>query len=96
MRADCLLWRAWDGELALYNDITGHTHAFNALGLEVFEALRTRPADCADVSRRIAQGMDLSCDAELSAQVELMIRQFQSLLLIEPVDEQAVCRPAGE
>jgi len=96
LRVKELHWRVWEGEIAVFNGVTGNTHAFNALGTEVFEALCTGAADVATIVRRVAETTGVSNDAEFATAVELMLRQFQGFRLIQPLGKPDGSPPAEE
>ena len=74
--------RQWDGECALYNDLSGDTHLIGADALELLLALRAGAADTGDLGRRLlAAGMAAADDAAVAT----MLEDLERLALVEAV-----------
>ena len=78
-----LVYRCWDDDAVLYNDLTGATHLLGPAALCVLDTLRAAPADTSALSRAILAEFDVDADLlaeELSSVLDSLVR----LDLIEP------------
>jgi PqqD family protein of HPr-rel-A system len=78
-----LVFREWDGEAVLYNDLSGNTHLLDGGAIEVLQALGPGPADAATLAARLAGRFEADAD-ELSAVIEDMLAGLAGLDLVEP------------
>lgn len=78
-----LSWRVWDGEVVVYNDVTGNTHHLGALASEVFEALLAGPAKPIELMHHVVQALNLESTAEVNEAVSNVIKEFYEFGLIE-------------
>ncbi|MGJ7915235.1 HPr-rel-A system PqqD family peptide chaperone [Massilia sp. LXY-6] len=77
-----LAFREWDGEVVLYNDLSGNTHLLDGGAIDVLQALRMGPADAATLAAGLAEGFDTDAD-ELSVMIEDMLAGLATLDLVE-------------
>ena len=77
-----LVFREWDGEVVLYNDLSGNTHLLDGAAIDVLEALRQRPADAATLAAGLAGHFEAGPD-ELSLMIEDMLAGLAALDLVE-------------
>jgi PqqD family protein of HPr-rel-A system len=77
-----LVFREWDGEAVLYNDLSGNTHLLDGAAIDVLQALRQRPADAATLAAGLAGHFEASAD-ELSLMIEDMLAGLATLDLVE-------------
>lgn len=75
--------REWDGEVALYNDLSGSTHLLDGAAFDLLRALQTAPGDAAGLAQRLAGCFDLD-GSELSAAIADMLAALAQLDLVEP------------
>lgn len=80
-----LLWRAWEGEIVVYNDASGDTHHLDPLAAEAFEAFLEAPIDTAGLTSRIAESLGVEKTTELGDALTKIVERFHSFGLIEPV-----------
>lgn len=78
-----VMLRAWDGEVVVYNDMTGHTHHFMELAAWVFEHLSARAMSEADLLAAAAAELELQSDSDLATSVENSLTLFRGLGLLE-------------
>lgn len=78
-----LVYRCWDDEAVLYNDLSGATHLLGPAALCVLEALRTGPVPVAALASRLSKEFDLGgeADEELAA----LLAELARLSLIESI-----------
>ncbi len=84
-----LRWRGWDGEWVVYHPDSGDTHLLDPLAAEALRSLEASPAGAAALVERLAGGTDATAAEELPAAVERLLRAFDEVGLIEPVDDPA-------
>jgi PqqD family protein of HPr-rel-A system len=77
-----LVFREWDGEAVLYNDLSGSTHLLDGAAIDVLQALRLRPADVATLAAGLAGQFEAGAD-ELSVMIEDMLAGLATLDLVE-------------
>lgn len=77
-----LVFREWDGEAVLYNDLSGSTHLLDGAAIDVLHALRRRPADAATLAAGLAGRFEADAD-ELSVMIEDMLAGLATLDLVE-------------
>jgi PqqD family protein of HPr-rel-A system len=86
-RAASLLMKSWDDGVIVYNLDSGTTHLLNPTAGQVLYYLADAHASAAALSHRLACENDLESDEELDHTVEDLLKQLDSLGLIEPVTE---------
>jgi PqqD family protein of HPr-rel-A system len=77
-----LVFREWDGEAVLYNDLSGNTHLLDGAAVDVLQALRLRPSDAATLAAGLAGHFEAGTD-ELSLMIEDMLAGLATLDLVE-------------
>ncbi|MCS0590973.1 HPr-rel-A system PqqD family peptide chaperone [Massilia norwichensis] len=77
-----LVFREWDGEAVLYNDLSGNTHLLDGGAVDVLLALRAQPLDAATLAARLADRFDADADA-LPAAIADMLTDLARLDLVE-------------
>jgi len=78
-----LAWRQWQGELVVYNPISGATHVLDVASTEVMLALIEGPADPDSLSARLAALLDIPLDAEARAATQGILENLDRLGLAE-------------
>ena len=86
-RAAKILMKSWEDGVVVYNLDSGSTHLLNPTAGQVIYYLADAPGDVAALSHRLAAQNDLESDEELDHTVEDLLKQLDSLGLIEPVTE---------
>jgi PqqD family protein of HPr-rel-A system len=86
-RAGRLLMKSWDDGVIVYNLDSGTTHLLNPTAGQVLYYLADAHASVGALSHRLASENDLESDEELDHTVEDLLKQLDSLGLIEPVTE---------
>jgi PqqD family protein of HPr-rel-A system len=87
VRESPLLWRAWEGEIVVYNDASGDTDHLDPLAAEIFETLLEAPANNDELTDRIAQALGVEKTTDLRDTVASVVIRFHGHGLIEPVEE---------
>lgn len=75
--------REWDGEVVLYNDISGSTHLLEGAALDVLQALRDGPLDATGLATRLLDYLDAD-DGDLVPLIDDMLAALARLDLVEP------------
>jgi len=78
-----LAWREWDGEIVVYNDLTGSTHHLGTLGSAVLSTLIQHPAPLAASALvdTIAQAFEVAADTPLQREIERALIELAELRL---------------
>jgi PqqD family protein of HPr-rel-A system len=79
----CLNCREWDGEVVLYNDVSGSTHLLDGAALDVLQALRAGPADATGLANRLLDHLDAE-DGDLLPLIDDTLASLARLDLVEP------------
>ena len=80
-----LVFREWEGEAVLYNDLSGSTHLLDGAAVDLLVALRERPADSAALAARLAGDVGAGTDdADFLAEIDDMLDALARLDLVEP------------
>ena len=80
-----LVFREWEGEAVLYNDLSGATHLLDGAALDLLHALRERPADSAALASQLAGRFGAETgDAGFRAEIDEMLGALARLDLVEP------------
>ena len=75
--------REWQGEVVLYNDLSGDTHLFDASALHLLQILRNGPATSDALAASVRAAFE-SDDGEVDdASVAQLLADLQALALIE-------------
>lgn len=79
-----LVFREWEDEAVLYNNLSGNTHLLEGAAVDLLYALRERPADSAALALQLADqfGADAG-DADFRAGIEAMLSALARLDLVE-------------
>ena len=78
-----LVYRCWDDEAVLYNDLSGATHLLGPAALCVLEALRDGPAPEAALGAALLAEFDID-DSQVSDELAGLLDSLARLDLIEP------------
>lgn len=79
-----LAWRQWQGELVVYNPMSGATHVLDIASGEVLRALMAGPAGRDDLAQRLASFLAVEPDAQARTAVDRILADLDSLGLVEP------------
>lgn len=93
--AHVLSWRSWDGEIVVYDDLSGDTMKLEVLMAEAFRYLHRGPATLAELTAYLAKSFDLEDDFRLTNWAARMIERFEKSGLIEPAADPAPGDHAG-
>lgn len=78
-----LVYRCWDDEAVLYNDLSGATHLIGPVAICLLEALRAGPAPASDLASAVLAEFEIEADP-LAAELETLLGELSGLGLIEP------------
>jgi PqqD family protein of HPr-rel-A system len=77
--------REWNGEVVLYNDISGSTHLLDGAALDILHALRAGPADATGLAMRLLDYLDADDgDGDVLTLIDDMLASLARLDLVEP------------
>lgn len=78
-----LAFREWDGEVVLFNDLSGNTHLLEGAALDLLHVLHEQACDTPALAQRLALHFDLDDGADLSAVITDLITSLARLDLVE-------------
>ena len=91
--AHALSWRSWDGEMVIYDDLSGDTLKLEVLMAEAFRHLQQAPATRAELTAYLAQTFELEDDTRMALWATRMIERFEKAGLIERATAPGVLEP---
>jgi PqqD family protein of HPr-rel-A system len=74
----------WDGEAALYDDLSGDTFKLDIIMAEIFARLQQGGATPDELVQHLAQTLDIEADLRLERLVELALERFEDSGLAMP------------
>ena len=78
-----LPFRFWDGEIVVYNPLSGDTHMLDVLTSELLRVLMGGPADVAALRRATAVFLDVPDNEQVAQHVGQALASLDELGLIE-------------
>jgi len=84
-RAHASSWRSWDGEVVVYDDLSGDTMKLDVIMAEAFSYFLKAPATQAELVEYLASVFDLEKDLRLRHLADIAIERFVATGLIEPL-----------
>ena len=84
-------WRAWAGEVVVYDDRSGDTLKLDVIAAEAFRLLSLGPVRQEDVVGHIAGVLDLEADPRLYRLTEIALERLaaSNLAIAEPIAQPA-------
>ena len=79
-----LAWRRWEGELVVFNPLSGATHVLDVASAEVLHALMAGPTGRDDLAGRLATLLEVEAGAEARAATDKILEDLDRLGLAEP------------
>jgi len=76
-------WRQWDGEVVVYDDLSGDTLKLDAIMSVIFNLLLKTTATTTQLSAQLARTLDLENDPKLSQVTELALRRLADSRLVQ-------------
>ena len=80
-----LHYREWDDEFVLYNNLSGDTHLLGVSAIHLLRALSANAANEDDLTTAMCASLELEGDDEVKSEVQNLLRDLQSLSLVECV-----------
>jgi PqqD family protein of HPr-rel-A system len=77
-----LSWRAWAGEIVVYNHESGDTHHLDPLAAEVFESLLEGSTDLGELEERVARSLAVEKTQELRDTLSAIVTRFETTGLV--------------
>ena len=84
-----LVWHDLDGDFAVYNPKSGHTHVLDVVGGTVLQLIGVEGRTMPSIVDALAQFLDLPATDELAATAARMVRWLDEEGLIEPGETDA-------
>lgn len=82
-------WRIWDGEVAIYDDLSGDTFKLDLIMAEIFIRLQKTEASPDELVQHLSQVLDIETDLRLERLVEIALKRFEDGGLATPVETAA-------
>jgi PqqD family protein of HPr-rel-A system len=76
--------RQWDGDFAVFNPLSGHTHILDYIAAALLQALADGPRSEAQLQHSLAVELELSDGSPLQAQLCALLTQLDEQGLIAP------------
>jgi hypothetical protein len=88
-------WRAWDGEMVVYDDLSGDTLKLDVIAAAAFKTLLAGPAATTAIVEHLAVLLELEPDPRLRRVAEIALGRIAAAGLAEarPVTPEAAGRP---
>lgn len=77
------LFKYWDEECVLYNNLSGETHLLEHYGAELLASINEQPKTYQTLLKKLTTDFDGSPQAEIADHLENILTHFQELNLIE-------------
>jgi PqqD family protein of HPr-rel-A system len=77
------IWRSWDGEVVVYDDLSGDTMKLDVIMAEAFRFMSRAPATWAQLTDHLASAFELAADPRLQHLATVTLRKFERTGLIE-------------
>jgi PqqD family protein of HPr-rel-A system len=84
-----LRWRGFDSEWVVFHPDSGDTHLLDPLAAATLRVLEAAPSSAALLVERLPRVADLPVPDDLAGTVAEILRVFDEVGLIEPVDDPA-------
>lgn len=79
-----LFFRSWNEEFIVYHNLSGDTHLLGPAAAHILLQLQKAPSDTLRLCETCAQQMNLRTDDEFCLEINKILANLHSLLLIEP------------
>ena len=77
-------WREWDGEVVVYDDLSGDTLKLDTIMSVIFDLLRDRTATTTQLAALLASTLDLENDPRVFQLTDLALHRLADSGLIAP------------
>lgn len=88
------LWRSWDGEVVVYDDLSGDTLKLDVIMAEVFRFLLSSPATRSQLTAHLASAFHLDADTRLQHLATTALNRSRHAGLVKPAVNDAPPVPA--
>ena len=76
-------WRSWDGEIVIYDDMSGDTMKLDIIMSEIFRFMLQMPATQAEITHHLASALDLKVDEQLRHLTATALHRLHGAALIQ-------------
>jgi len=73
----------WDGELVVYNELSGDLHILDDSAAHILQALQQAPADVLSLAQRFAKEWQCEPSDDLLQEIEMTVSDMHALALVE-------------
>lgn len=77
--------KSWDGELVVYNALSGDLHVLDDQAAQILQALQQTPSDVLSLTQRLAEQWQCEPSDDLQREIEMTMSDMQALALVERV-----------
>lgn len=81
-----LQWRCWDGDVVVFNPLSGYTHVLDVVAGQILTLLISDPRPGSAVRRAVAAFLEVPDDDRIAATVHDTLIRLEDTGLVEPVD----------
>ena len=85
-------WRAWEGEIVVYDDVSGDTLKLDVITAEIFKLLAQGPATEDAIVSHLAQSLELDPEPKLYRLSEIALERLELANLAEAQNHQSAPR----
>lgn len=78
------IWRSWDGEVVIYDDLSGDTMKLDIIMSAIFRFMLHAPVTEAQIAHHLASTLELQAEAQLHHLAALALHRLREAELIEP------------
>jgi len=96
--AHATAWRAWDGEMVVYDDLSGDTLKLDVIMTALFQRLQQGPAGLRELVDGLGAVLEMEVDPRLHRLVEITLERFvlSELVVAQPAPAPQSPQPGPE
>lgn len=79
-----ITWRSWNGEVVVYDDLSGDTMKLDIIMSEIFRFMLPRPATRSQILDHLAAALDLKANDQLRPITAMALHRLREATLIQP------------
>lgn len=78
-------WRCWDGEIVIYDDLSGDTMKLDIIMSAIFRFMLQRPATQTAITEHLAVALDLTADKQLRHITAMALHRLCEAEVVQPL-----------